>query len=352
MMGLLRRHRTGVALSALLTVGMALTACGGGSSFSGGTSSGSGGSSSSAGAGMTIKAAEFPWSAAKLTNVILTEVATQHPELGVSQIEPTTLGPAPAWAGGQRGDLDLFSEVALPNQQELADKAKDKVSLVHQTYGDAQQGWFVPTYATQPGQPLAGLTSVTQLNDYAVPLNNKLVDADPSFITTQQNAKRLQGYGLKLEQVASSEAAQLAELRRAYQAKEPILVYLYHRQRGVRDARLRRVDGGQHQGAAGRAEVLRDAAEVRDPGAGHGGHAQERRRRQEGRHGGREGVARREPAEGAGVGGDDLTAGRDHDARAVRWSRSCSVRWSRRSVLIRVGPMLPTGSPVRRDTSS
>jgi glycine betaine/proline transport system substrate-binding protein len=228
MMGLLRRHRTGVALSALLTVGMALTACGGGSSFSGGTSSGSGGSSGSAGAGIAVKAAEFPWSAAKLTNVILTEVATQHPELGVSQIEPTTLGPAPAWAGGQRGDLDLFSEVALPNQQELADKAKDKVSLVHQTYGDAQQGWFVPTYATEPGQPLAGLTSVTQLNDYAGPLNNKLVDADPSFITTQQNAKRLQGYGLKLEQVASSEAAQLAELRRAYQAKEPILVYLYH----------------------------------------------------------------------------------------------------------------------------
>jgi len=110
----------------------------------------------------------------------------------------------------------------------LADKAKAQVSLVHQTYGDAQQGWFVPTYATQPGQPLAGLTSVTQLNDYAAPLNNKLVDADPSFITTQQNAKRLQGYGLTLEQVASSESAQLAELRRAYQAKEPILVYLYH----------------------------------------------------------------------------------------------------------------------------
>ena len=56
----------------------------------------------------------------------------------------------------QRGDLDLFSEVALPNQQELADKAKDKVSLVHQTYGDAQQGWFVPTYATEPGSRWPG----------------------------------------------------------------------------------------------------------------------------------------------------------------------------------------------------
>jgi glycine betaine/proline transport system substrate-binding protein len=145
----------------------------------------------------------------------------------VAEIETTALGPAPAWAGAQRGDLDLLAEVALPNQQELADQAKDRVSLVHQTYGDAQQGWFVPTYATQPGQPLAGLTSVTQLNQYAEALDNKLVDADPSFITTQQNAKRLQGYGLTLQQVASSEAAQLAELRRAYERQEPILVYLY-----------------------------------------------------------------------------------------------------------------------------
>ena len=71
MIGLLHRHRTGVALSALLTVGMALTACSGGSSFSGGTS-GSGGSANSGGAGISIKSAEFPWSAAKLTIVILT----------------------------------------------------------------------------------------------------------------------------------------------------------------------------------------------------------------------------------------------------------------------------------------
>ena len=275
MIGLLRRHPTGVALSALLTVGMALTACSGGSSFSGRDVGLRRVRANSVGAGITVKSAEFPWSAAKLTNVILTEVATQHPELGVAKIEATTLGPAPAWAGAQRGDLDLLSEVALPNQQELADKAKDKVALVHQTYGDAQQGWFVPTYATEPGQPLAGLTSVTQLNDYAAAVNNKLVDADPSFITTQQNAKRLKGYGLTLEQVASSEAAQLAELRRAYQAKEPILVYLYHPhwvfaefqmtqlqeptrharllhdwQRSLCDARLLRVDGGRHQGGS------------------------------------------------------------------------------------------------------
>ena len=221
MLGMLRRHRAGVALCALLAVGTALTACGGEGS------SGSAPASGSAAPAITIEAAEFPWSASKITNAILTEVAAQHPELGVAEIRTTALGPAPAWAGAQRGDLDLLAEVALPNQQELADQAKDRVRLVHQTYGDAQQGWFVPTYATQPGQPLAGLTSVDQLNQYADALGNELVDADPSFITTQQNAKRLQGYGLTLRQVSSSEAAQLAELRRAYERQEPILVYLY-----------------------------------------------------------------------------------------------------------------------------
>ncbi|TWF79821.1 glycine betaine/proline transport system substrate-binding protein [Pseudonocardia hierapolitana] len=178
--------------------------------------------------GVTIAAAEFPWSAAKLTNAILAEVVAQHPDLGVSTIEPTGLGPAPAWAGAQRGDIDLLTEVALPNQQQLADQAANRVSLVHQTYGGAAQGWFVPTYATQPGQPLAGLTSVTQLGQYADALGGRLVDADPSFITTTQNAKRIAGYGLPLQQVTSSEAAQLAELRRAYERQEPILVYLYH----------------------------------------------------------------------------------------------------------------------------
>ncbi|TQM43257.1 glycine betaine ABC transporter substrate-binding protein [Pseudonocardia cypriaca] len=209
-------RRARAAIGAVLAVAALLTACSGRTA------------STSSGTGITVQAAEFPWSAAKLTNAILAEVAARHPDLGVAGIDTTALGPAPAWAGAQRGDIDLLAEVALPNQQELADKAKDRVTLVHQTYGGAKQGWFVPTYATQPGQPLAGLTSVTQLNDYAAALDGKLVDADPSFITTQQNAKRLAGYGITLQQVTSSEAAQLAELRRAYERQAPILVYLYH----------------------------------------------------------------------------------------------------------------------------
>ena len=67
-----------------------------------------------------------------------------------------------------------------------------------------------------PGSPLAGLTSVTQLNDYADQLGGKLYDADHGYITTEQNTKRLDGYGISLEYVVSSEAAELAQLKSSY----------------------------------------------------------------------------------------------------------------------------------------
>jgi glycine betaine/proline transport system substrate-binding protein len=213
-----RRRRLGAALLPLVLAGGVLSACGGSSSSGGGSSSG----------GVTVKSGVFGWTAADLTNSILTTVATEHPELGVKDIQKTQLGPAPAWAGATRGDVDLLAEVALPNQQHFVDAAKSKMDVVSQTYGDAQQGWFVPTQSTLPGQPLAGLTSVSQLNQYKSQLNGQLVDADPTYVTTTQNKKRLQGYGIDLQDVASSESAQQAQLQRAVERKEPILVYLYH----------------------------------------------------------------------------------------------------------------------------
>jgi glycine betaine/proline transport system substrate-binding protein len=205
-----------VALTALTTAALA------------GCTSEEAGSGGSGGDGITVQAAQFSWTAAGLTNGILSEIAADHPDLGVSSLATTQLDPAAAWAGAQRGDIDLITEVALPNQQELADSASDQVELVSETYGDAAQGWFVPAYAVEPGGPLEGLTSVTQLDDYSDELGGKFYDADPGYITTEQNAKRLAGYDIGLEQVVSSEAAELAQLENSYRREEPIVLYLYH----------------------------------------------------------------------------------------------------------------------------
>ena len=211
----LRPRASAVALAALLTASVA--AC-----------TAEEGSSSAGGDGITVQAAQYSWTAAGLTNAILSEIAADNPDLGVASLATTQLDPAAAWTGAQRGDIDLLTEVALPNQQELADTAAEQVDIVSETYGEAAQGWFVPAYAVEPGGPLEGLTSVDQLNDYADELDNKFYDADPGYITTEQNRKRLDGYGITLEQVVSSEAAELAQLKNSYGREEPIVLYLYH----------------------------------------------------------------------------------------------------------------------------
>ncbi|SFU06453.1 glycine betaine/proline transport system substrate-binding protein [Geodermatophilus amargosae] len=213
----LRPRASAVALTAVLTAAVA-----------GCTAEEAGGSGGGSGSGITVQTAQFSWTAAGLTNGILSEIAADHPDLGVASLATTQLDPAAAWAGAQRGDIDLLTEVALPNQQELADSASEQVEIVSETYGDAAQGWFVPAYAVEAGGPLEGLTSVTQLDDYAEELGGKFYDADPGYITTEQNAKRLEGYGIELEHVVSSEAAELAQLENSYSREEPIVLYLYH----------------------------------------------------------------------------------------------------------------------------
>jgi glycine betaine/proline transport system substrate-binding protein len=211
----LRPRASAVALAALLTA--SVTAC---------TAEEEGGGGS--GDGITVQAAQFSWTAAGLTNGILSEIAADHPDLGVASLATTQLDPAAAWTGAQRGDIDLLTEVALPNQQQLADGADEQVDIVSETYGEAAQGWFVPAYAVEPGGALEGLTGVDQLNDYADELDGKFYDADPGYITTEQNRKRLDGYGITLEQVVSSESAELAQLENSYSREEPIVLYLYH----------------------------------------------------------------------------------------------------------------------------
>lgn len=217
--------RLSAAAVAFLAAGT-LAAC----SSSGSGSSGSTGSSGSGAAsgGITVRGAEFSWDAAKVTDAIIAKIVKDNPDLGISNITETQLDPAPAWAGAQRGDIDLLTEVALPNQQSLADSAKSEVSIISQTYGDAKQGWFVPSYVVKPGGAAAGLKSVTQLNKYKNVFGGKFYDADPGYITTQENTKRLQGYHIDYEHVTSSDAAELAQLKKAYDAHQPIVLYLYH----------------------------------------------------------------------------------------------------------------------------
>ena len=223
-MRMLSRRRGRPALAAVVVaLGAGIAGCGGDDEAeSGGQAAGGEGTE-----GVELTAAEFTWSAAAVTTSILQQIAEQNPELGVSELKTTQLDPAPAWAGAKRGDIDVLAEVARPNQDPLAEKAEAEVDMLSATYEDASQGWFVPTYVVEPGGPAEGLKSVDQLDEYEEVFDGQLIDADPGWVTTEQNAARLKGYDIGFKHVTSGEAAQLAELKRAIQREEPIVTYNY-----------------------------------------------------------------------------------------------------------------------------
>lgn len=220
-MNVLSRHRRGPALAAVIAaLGIGVAGCGGDEETEPAEQGGGG-------QGVELTAAEFTWSAAAVTTSILQQIAEANPELGVSELKTKQLDPAPAWAGAKRGDIDILSEVARPNQDPLAEKAGAEVEMLNATYEGANQGWFVPSYVVEPGGPAEGLKSVDQLNEYKEVFDGKLIDADPGWVTTEQNAARLKGYDIDFQHVTSGEAAELAQLKRAIQREEPILTYNY-----------------------------------------------------------------------------------------------------------------------------
>lgn len=213
-------------LAAVLCLGVGLAACGDSDDDGGSSATAATGASTTA-EGVDLKVGQFSWTAAAVQTQILAAIAADHPELGVRSISAVRLDPAAGWVGIQRGDVDLLPEVNLPNQQAFADRARDEVELAARVYDGAVQAWFVPRYAVEAGGPLEGLRSIDQLNDYKDEVNGTLYDGDAGWITTQQNEKRIKGYDLDLRHAKSSEAALIAQVRRSFDKREPVLFFFY-----------------------------------------------------------------------------------------------------------------------------
>jgi glycine betaine/proline transport system substrate-binding protein len=175
----------------------------------------------------TLRVGEFSWSAARLTSAILQEIVVLRRDVGIRRVEPVEVTPDEGWAELGDGGVDVLTEVYLPNQQRFASETSENTELLNRVYPGAVNGWFVPRYAIAPGGPAAGLRSIDQLNRYADVFDGKLYDGEKGWVTTEQNADRIRGFGLDLEQVTGSEASLLAALQRHYRERRPILVYLW-----------------------------------------------------------------------------------------------------------------------------
>ena len=175
----------------------------------------------------TLVVGQFSWSAARVTIAILQEVVRRHPELGVRRVDVQDVTPEQGWSRLADGRLDVLPEVFLPNQYEYFADAQPAAELVHRTYAGAVNAWYVPAYTVEPGGVADGLSSVAQLAKYADVFGRTLYDGEPGWVTTTQNAERIEGFKLDLEHETGSEEELLAELERRYNARRPILLYLW-----------------------------------------------------------------------------------------------------------------------------
>jgi glycine betaine/proline transport system substrate-binding protein len=175
-------------------------------------------------AGASIKAAKFSWTAAELTNEIISQIAADHPELGVGHITETQLDRAAAWAGAARGDVQLLTEVALPNQQQLADRARNKVSISRRPAATRRRVGSCPSTSSSRAarrQASRALPSTISTRSCSTASFTTMTSG---YITAQENTKRLAGYHIDYQHVIASEAAELAQLQKDYAAKKPIVV--------------------------------------------------------------------------------------------------------------------------------
>lgn len=122
----------------------------------------------------------------------------------------------------ETGDIDASLEVWLPVQDaNYLEKYQDTVNFSEATWFDnAKVGLVVPTYVEE-------VNSVEDLNEHKELFDGKIVGFDPGAGTMEVTEQLMVDYDLDFELLQSSEAAMLAEIKRAVENEEPIVAPLW-----------------------------------------------------------------------------------------------------------------------------
>ncbi len=113
------------------------------------------------------------------------------------------------------GELDAFTDVWMPNHRALVDAVEEQTQLSEESWytGQTEYGIAVPHYMQA--------RSIADLDSSAAPM---IIGIEPGAVLMQRIGESVvPEYDIDLDLVEASTPAMLAELRRAYGAKEPIV---------------------------------------------------------------------------------------------------------------------------------
>lgn len=115
------------------------------------------------------------------------------------------------------GDMDAYIDAWLPTtHKDYVAKYKDKLEDLGENYENAKLGLAVPTYMD--------INSLEDLNKIKDQLDKKITGIEPGAGLMKATLGVIEGYDLDLDLVEGSEASMLAMLKKAYDAKKPIVV--------------------------------------------------------------------------------------------------------------------------------
>lgn len=144
-----------------------------------------------------------------LTKVLLEE------DLGYENVELKLTDVPGAFTRVGSGELDAFQDVWLPNHEGLLGGVRNEVESLDPWYeGETSYGIAVPDYMT-------GVRSLADLNRAGT---DKIIGIEPTAAFHPQIPNEVvPAYNLDMELVEASTPAMLAELKKAYEAREPVV---------------------------------------------------------------------------------------------------------------------------------
>ncbi|RYM06718.1 glycine betaine ABC transporter substrate-binding protein [Sporolactobacillus sp. THM7-7] len=128
---------------------------------------------------------------------------------------------APLFAGVAQGNMDLFLDVWMPiTHKSYMERFGGKFKILNTWYKRADSGLAVPDYVQAK--------TIEDLKNHKSAFKGKIVSIEPGTGIQELTNNAIKGYGLNGWQVIdSSTPAMLAELGRAIEHKQPIIVTLW-----------------------------------------------------------------------------------------------------------------------------
>ncbi|KYQ85615.1 MULTISPECIES: ABC transporter permease/substrate binding protein [unclassified Thermoactinomyces] len=146
------------------------------------------------------------------TNVVKKVLEKQGFEVDLVETQAT-----PMWQGVAQGDVDAHVAGWFPvTSKVIADQFKGQYVDLGPNLEGARVGLVVPSYVKA--------NSITELNQYKDQFKGRIVGIDPGASMMQTTEKVIDEYGLDFQLINGSDATMSAELSKAIQKKEWIVV--------------------------------------------------------------------------------------------------------------------------------